>query len=237
MENIIDEARESLKENLKNRIASPFYGAFIISWLAWNWEVWYVTFFVDSDLLLKTEDILKVDYISAIYKWSSFWDATYSLSHIFILPFLSALAIVYLMPEITCKFYDKSLETENKNKLAKNKQGRAFLEAIGEKLDAEKTILIKQAEVKKEKIKSEKSQEEKWDEEYKNFKSGKYYNSFKSIKEIVYGNDNWVGESISFNVRAYFDSNGIIQNFKGNSSRIELTEKGKYFMKKYSEEN
>ena len=69
---MFDEAKKSLEKNLGEKLVSPFWGAFIASWLVWNWRVWYVTFFVDSDLLMQSKSVLKIDYLLSSKSFSCF---------------------------------------------------------------------------------------------------------------------------------------------------------------------
>ena len=62
----MDDIRKSLKAILYERSKSPFYGAFILSWIIWNWELLYFFFGYNGDFYEKTIYIhgkyLKWDY-------------------------------------------------------------------------------------------------------------------------------------------------------------------------------
>jgi hypothetical protein len=234
---MIDETKESILENLKEKLSSPFYGTFLFSWLIWNWKIWYITLFVDSNLLMQSTNLLKIDYVRSIYRTDSISEVIFSIGHFLIFPFLSALVLIYLMPIVTCKFYEKSLETKNNNKIAKNKKDKEFLESIGEKLEVEKNILIKQAEVKKEKNKSEKTQDEIWREEYNQFKRINPFQSFSYIVDSIYKYSGRIetmnGFKVPQEILVYAHTNDLI-SYDKLRSRIELTEKGKFFVKQFS---
>jgi len=53
----------------KDRITSPFFGSFVISWLIWNWQIPVVLLFY------KLEDLVeaKTTYIDFILRHQSFW--------------------------------------------------------------------------------------------------------------------------------------------------------------------
>jgi hypothetical protein len=247
---MVDEATQSLKKYLKDKLSSPFYGTFIISWLLWNWKAWYVTFFIDSNLLFQTKGILKIDYILSFYPWGYFLNSIY----FFIPPLVSAYLIIFWLPRITRKFYKKSLKNENVIKLIKLEEDRIIAEAEEKtfkaeevKLDVEEKVLKKEIAVKK--IKSEKSQEEKWEEEYRKFKESKYFIQFFSLKKTIYekGGKTWENDGVglgrhqlvSADFKAYLDVNEIVKIGKDTNGYeiVTLTEKGKYFMKKYTDEN
>lgn len=237
MENIIN----SLKENLKDRISSPFYGAFIISWLIWNWKIWYITFFIDSDLLLATQSILKIDYIKNIYEsW------IYASLYTVILPLFSSYLIIFWLPKMTHMFYEKYLEYENQNNITKLKKEKEFLKEKAAKLEEEKNVLQKEGEVKIIR-KEAQFQEEIWDKEYQNFKESKHFQYFGQLKSSLYehGGHTWIWVNnnkrniIPTDLKAYLNANEIIEFGKDENHYevVLLTEKGKYFMKKYTEEN
>lgn len=244
---MIKEAKKSLENNITDKLTSPFWGAFVISWLIWNWKIWYVTVFIDSDLLLQEKGLLKMDYIYSLYKSDIIFDLFISFLRLIILPFLSAWFFIFIFPLITHRFYEKSLESDNENKIAKNRKDEEYFKTVGKKLEAEKEVIMQEASINEEKMKIEKTQEEKWDEEYSEFEKTKYFNDFNMIIESIYqhfGKTEWdydfngmPGKFVSSDVKAYADTNNLIEidNNIGNKETIKLTEKGKYFMKKRSD--
>jgi|SRR3989339_307992 len=236
----------SFYNNLNDRIKSPFYGSFIVSWCVWNWKVLYITFFVDSNLLLSSKNILKIDYIRELYTWNSIDYYTYGVSHLLIFPLVSSYVVIYWIPKMTSLFYEKSLENENKNREIKLKKDQEFLKRKEEFLEIEKKVLKKEAEVEIEKVKTEKTQEKIWDEEYDKFKETKYFQFFNQLKSSIYSHSgrtfsNPAGhrhDIISADMKAYLDANKIIDIGKDKNGYeiATLTEKGKHFMKKYTSE-
>jgi hypothetical protein len=239
---MIKDILESCRKNLSDKIISPFYGAFIVSWSVWNWKIWYITFFIDSNLLSQKNNILKLNYILSFYPSSFF-----NIFHLFVLPFASAWFFIYIFPKITIKFYEKSLENENKIRKIKLEKEKDFLEKKEAKLEVEKKIIKKEAEVGIEKEKSEKSREKIWDEEYDKFKETKYFQFINQLKSSIYSHSGRTFNSplgghrqdiISTDIKAYLDANKIIEldKDKNGYERAILTEKGKHFMKKYTDE-
>lgn len=243
---MFEELRKSFGENLRERLTSPFYGSFVISWCLWNWKVWYVTVFVDSGLLFQKENILKVDYIVGQYQWNLGWHFVWSISHLIVLPLISAYVAVFWLSKVTHWFYKKSLDTEKMNELAKEKKEGELLEAkrkrlttAGDVLKIEGDVLKKEQEVQN--IKSENLQEE-WDDEYEKFKRNSLFRSFSSIKDVIYKREgrtnDFLGNILNTSVKAFADSHDLIKMNIGNGGeRVSLTEKGKYFMKRYIEDS
>lgn len=234
----MDEIKESIKTNLKEKLSSPFYGTFIASWVLWNWKAFYLTLFVDSEIIFKQSSLNKLDYLMSYYKSTELISL---FGKALVYPLLSTCFIVFLMPKITFLFYKKSLETDLEYKLEKEKREDAYLKLKGENLDREVKVLKQESVV--EKLKLEKNPEEQWDVEFNQIKKTKQFNNFDEIKNSLYvyngstraytnTNREW---ELMADTKAYFDSNGIIEIFKDNNNqeKIKLTEKGKYLMKKY----
>lgn len=91
----------SIKAHLYERSTSPLAGAFVLSWLVWNYRL--VMVFL-SDLKLDE----KFEYISMLYPdvWTCFW------SHAFFYPFLTALAVVlfYPLPAVPLFWYSRFVQ-------------------------------------------------------------------------------------------------------------------------------
>lgn len=116
----------SIKEIFNERISSPFYGSLIISWLIWNWEIPYVTFFVDGDKL----NVNKIEYITT--NCNNLWV-------LIALPLLSTALILLGIPYlsngaywVTLKFdnwrINKKNEVENKQMMSIEQSGRLRVE-------------------------------------------------------------------------------------------------------------
>ncbi len=73
------ETLTSLTSTFKERVRSPFYGAFILSWIICNWRIFLAVFFFHAEDL---GDYNLVDFISTNYiSWSNclWWPLFYSL--------------------------------------------------------------------------------------------------------------------------------------------------------------
>lgn len=85
---MLDHIRQSLEQTLHDRIKSPFAGAFILSWLTWNWRIPYYIFFSENTLSIEE----KIEYIE-----TNLIHTSTALNY----PFLVAILIVVLYPLIT----------------------------------------------------------------------------------------------------------------------------------------
>lgn len=93
---MINDIKKSLNNILNERITSPFFGTFAISWIIWNWKILYATFFISESKL--EED--KITYIV-----ENFSDINYLITY----PFISTVILIVLVPFITNGAYWVSL--------------------------------------------------------------------------------------------------------------------------------
>lgn len=89
---MIEEIKDSVTKSIKERVFNPLYGSIIIAWLLWNWEIVYLTLFIDGDNL----KVNKIDYI--MEKYANF-------GHNLLFPILSGFLFVTVMPLITNLVY------------------------------------------------------------------------------------------------------------------------------------
>lgn len=235
MSDMLTAINNSVKGCITEKINSPFYGTFLISWCLWNWKVFYITLFIDSRILLEEKSTLKIDYITSYYSWyEHFW---YTLLHVIILPLGSTFFIVYIISLLASIFYDKSLSTRNHNELIALNRDRELLKVREEKLTITKDILETQKE-EKQIIEATKTEEQVWEEEYKKFRFSGYFDFLKNIETAIYRDRGRI-ENMNPQFKAYYDLNEIAI-FTGNNVNydfVELTTKGRYFLKLFKNES
>lgn len=91
------EIKQSIKNILHERIASPLYGTIIVSWCIWNWKILYLSLFVSES---KVQDT-KIEYIQ-----NHFLDYNVLITY----PLLSTLFLLTLMPFLSNGAYWLSLK-------------------------------------------------------------------------------------------------------------------------------
>jgi predicted transcriptional regulator len=80
--------KNSLERTLQDRISSPFSGAFILSWLVWNWRIIYYILFSENTIGIEA----KIYFVQTqLMNWC----------HTLLFPFGSACLIVVFYPFIT----------------------------------------------------------------------------------------------------------------------------------------
>lgn len=106
MEDII----KSIKATLYDRVTSPLYGPFIMSWLICNWEIPYVTIFVSED---KLGNLNKLQYITEYCHTISYW-------YLIWLPFISTALFILIIPFLSYGALWAKLRFDRMNHKIKN---------------------------------------------------------------------------------------------------------------------
>lgn len=242
---MITDLRTSINSILYQRVTSPLFGTFLISWLVWNWKIFYVTFIVESDKL----DQNRIDYIVNNLDDSG---------NLIWYPIFSTIILITIIPFISNGAYWISLKFEqwridNKHKIERKKlltleqsiQLREQLLDYEKKF--EKLLNEKDEEIKELKLLIEKSSEEKTDKngnivigskEDKEERSAieifnkvkdnnELLDSFHSISDSLQNgiSDLTFNQKLDTKTLSFFEANDIIQhNGKGN---YRWTTKGK----------
>lgn len=151
--NTADEIKETVKEIYNNvsevlteRVFRPMYFYFIISWSIINWKFLYVFLFGNEEIIVEQKSILKVEYLSSLYEWSSWQEASYSLLFLVVLPAISAFVVVWWLSLLSEMFFEKNEQyklnissikrrLEYKNKVDFAKEQRAIRDAESDKKD------------------------------------------------------------------------------------------------------
>jgi len=226
---------KSIEVSVEDKLVSPFYGYFITSWLVINWQIVYTALFLSQDNLYQKTGLLRSEYL-----FQQILPKAHSLdwfnSFIF-LPFILTIIIFWLMPAITRPFYRKHLQ----NHISLN---TIKIEELTEQKKAETELIEAEVEQATATTKAKKILPEiVWEKDYQKFKTTPYLKEFDDIKKSIYTHKGSIRLTQPFqeapyfeikeNMLVYFDSNDIINI---NNNRITLTPKGKYFMKRWSEE-
>ncbi|MBP7845988.1 MAG: hypothetical protein KA007_00975 [Candidatus Pacebacteria bacterium] len=225
-------------ESLKERFSSPFYVYFVMSWILWNWKIFYITLFVDGEILDKQMNISKLKYVLDYLNESTWSDS------LFLGPFTTTLFLICLAPFFTRWIYTKVIEDKYKTVLINQK----FEEVYTKKsLDlAEEKINLVDLE---EKLKL-KDPNFLWKKDFEEFSKSFLYKKFSQVIFTKYSNHGLINEFndsghltgkrfLDEDILAYADSANliVINNNRQSDEEIDLTEKGKFFVLKYQESN
>lgn len=242
---MITELRKSINSILYQRVTSPLFGTFCVTWLVWNWKIVYTTFFIDEDKIDKN----KIDYIV-----ENFNDTAFLIWY----PILSTVILLTLIPFVSNGAYWLSLKFEkwrvdNKNEIEK-KQLLTLEQSIqlrGQIIESErkfdsllqnKNDEIKQLKGIVEELKSGKNKEtgfiekgseaDKTEQEVVNIfnkvsKNEKLKIARNVINYHIQGGYSGLSkdENIDSKVLSYFESNDLIESM--DKGMYKWTEKGK----------
>ena len=224
------EVTEAIREALEDRVTSPFYGYFIISWLLVNWNYIYAALFVNAQYVFEKTGLLRNEYLFQEVLPAHLVSTTYWLDFL-VIPFIFTCAAFWLMPLLTRVFFRQHI----RNKI-KNEGIRA--EEMAAEIKAEEKIL--EAEVSKAKVEKEAHQstpEVLWKNEYKEFKENPLHKIFYNLIEHYYKHNAQIETQqgkIRNDLLVFCDVNKLI-NIDYNS--FELTNKGKEFVKLYIQDS
>ncbi|TSD06159.1 MAG: hypothetical protein Greene07147_18 [Parcubacteria group bacterium Greene0714_7] len=235
MKEIFGETNEFVRSTqmaLEERITSPFYGYFFVSWFLWNWQLFYVALFLDQKNIFEKTGLLRNEYLISLFPTSysfEFW------LRFFIGPLLLTVFFFWLFPYGTRLFFRKSIKNQNALKIIELQESQK--ETREEKgLVKEETALIKE---KIEKAKEEKKAEIEtpevlWEKEFVSLfeNNSDEFSKLEQLQEHAYGNSylaDWQIKAISF-----FHVIGLF-TFESGKQLINLTDKGKFFLKRFIE--
>lgn len=220
-----NEIVSSAAASIEERMSSPFYGYFIISWLIFNWKFLYIAFFVDQEKIFEKTGLLRDEYI-----WLKLPVDIYGhiLQFVFY-PFLLTSLAVFVFPFVTRLFFWKNIlnkqallkiqAKQNSQKVEEIKSEVSVIDAEREKKEAEKKTEIETPEVI-------------WEKDFNNFRGAVIFSEFKNVL-LNYYRKGVARVNISTGMIAFMDLaglGGVDYNFA-----VVLSPKGKFFAKKYLE--
>jgi len=224
------EVTEAIREALEDRVVSPFYGYFIISWLLVNWDYIYIALFVNTEFIYQKTGLLRNEYLfqeilpTHLVGWSYWLD-------FLIIPFIFTCVAFYIMPFLTRKFYRQHIRNKIKNEQIRADEMEAEIKAETKVLKAE----VEQAEVKEKAAKT--TPEVLWRNEYSKFKDNPLHKIFDTLIEHYYEHNALIATNtkrIRNDLLVYCDVNKLITI---DHEYFELTEKGKEFVKLYIQDH
>lgn len=218
----------------KTRIYTTFLG-----WLAvFHLDIIFISLLTDQTLIYEKTKMLKGEYILQYVSHYGSWSILLEIFRILLSVLLTYLMIWVIPKLINRRSYQQELEIEYELRYMKvlkdeamNSREESAIEKQLENIELEKQVIVEKN------IVNEKPEQVAWDKDFENFKSSSSYQSFDNVIEIVYEyKGNYIGRSSGYRpnsrVLAYLDSNEIIVIENGT---FAFTEKGKYFVKKYTE--
>lgn len=227
-----NELTDSIVIASEERITSPFYGYFVISWIIVNWRLIYIAFFVRGEDIFKKTNLLSNEYL--FFNIPSFRTVGYWLDFL-IYPFIATLFIFWLMPYITRIYFLKNIRNKKALKLIELNENKEIKKEEKELVVAEKNLIKEEVEKAKQ-IKRAiiEAPEVLWLKEYEQFVKNNLFYEFKKVMQKVYQIDSQV--TLSASMVAFLDLNDI-GSVAGWQQNVTLTDKGKFFARRFLENN
>lgn len=246
MEKLLSEIYTSLKE----KISSPFFRYFTISWILWNYKFVYFIVFLDEQVYSEIHHITKFDYLLNTHYF--YWTWYCNIAIFLIAPLISTWFMIFVFPIVNMYFfkeYDKSTREEDELK-DDYKKNRKIKDIEFRKLEVEEKkeeVKVVKEEVKKTKATRQKktleiNQFDEWKKEYEEFKKKDVFSKFNEIIWLInfynwyFLNDNNIFV-INQSYISYLLANKIIKKSDKSLDYHLFTEKWEYFAKLYFEEN
>lgn len=224
----MDNFISSIQQWFSDKKTSPFYGAFLIGLITWNWKFFYALFFLS--LPLNSFEINKLTYIENNFLSGG---ASAHLVNFFLAPLMVGLISIYVLPHFTLWIGNTYFKSNNKKKLQRKEFDIAYTKQETELLKEENDAIQAKNEVV-DLISENLSDSDRWENEFMNFKKTSLFPLFPELMTLVYDvNGKRNAMNISTDIYAFADSAQLIKiesdGFEGD--QVRLTDKGKYFVK------
>jgi len=124
----MQEIKKSISYILYERTTSPLYGTLIISWIIWNWKIFYLTFFISEDKISNN----KIDHIVENY---------FEIHHLVTFPLISTVVLITIIPFLVNGAYWVSLSFANWRLTQKNLIEKKQLLTVEQSIELREQIL------------------------------------------------------------------------------------------------
>jgi hypothetical protein len=238
----------AIAEAIRNRATSTTLVTYSFFWLAWHWQGVFTALFVSEEKILEKHYLLKNEYVNQYFFGWQGWDTVIGLAvplglTIFFLWPLQKFVLIYAYKiEQQNKVARKKVkleqerEVENYKTLLLNKESKT-INAQAKKVAAE----AKLSTTKKKAAKTDPTIV--WDEDYREFKTSRFFRDFRRIRDAVYEHNGYYNFNngdgtrfeLSSDLMAFVDTEGLVK-INPDGRRIYLSEKGKYFVKRYQQD-
>lgn len=223
-----------------NKNKSHIYGIFAF-WIAFlHLPIIFSALFIDQKLIYQQTNMLKDDYLRHAY-FNDIEDILWEITR-WLAAIILTYAMIWILPKrIINKAYSQELEDQYLRefmKVAKEEQlierRKNLIQDQAKAVDEEERVISRQEKIENKELNA-------WDEEYEEFKTTSMFTSFYEIAESItrYNSEIQVWSErgkdfeIDEDLLAYAVGNNLLNLVGDNRDSIELTEKGKYFLKRY----
>lgn len=228
-----NEIMDSFVKNLGKRLTTPIYGTFLVSWSVFHWKFFVILLFVSEDKIWQKTGLLKQDYLYSVL--CNYRDPYFYIS--WILPFVVTWLVIWKFSKwISLPAFKKEEEYRAEKKIIRIKeQKRIEVEEINLEKESVKRLDVVSEKTKKQNEIIQIDPKVGWEEEYEQFTRSHLFKDFNKIIESIYVQSGYVSTEyfeIPKEILAFSHSNGLVEFSDYN--KIELTDKGKFFVKNAS---
>ena len=224
-------------EYVRKRAVSTILVSYTVFWAIFHWQGIYATIFVDQNVIYKRYGLLKNEYVNK-YFFGLDWSNILTIHNLeillgWVIPAGLAYFYIWWLPRLVINpAYKREINCKKDRELEK-------LKAEKKRQDEERKLIEKQTATEEAKIELADKKAEVpagWERDYQEFIANeKAVLSFDELLRIVYNRDS-IGATESVD-RMKSDSLMIVEAFDlidaAKSNRIRLTDKGKYFARRY----
>lgn len=226
----------SVSVSIKEKIANHLYGTFVIAWCVSNWRAIFIAFFTSEDQLVAKTGMLKIDYILNLYPFSGVQSVLLSLLKLVVVPSISVYLFIWLFSGIDFLVFKKAVSNKVGKIIEQKRQTEKLLKIKKDVLEKETKVIEQEEKKIKAEKKKESSLSETWEKEYSEATKQSLFNDamtdlnlciyrFEGEKTVI-GQFRFDAESLSF-----LHLNDLIE--EPTTSKIKMTDKGRFFLKKY----
>lgn len=231
---------------INNRVFSnPIYFIFCLSSVLVHWRFFATMFLVSNDSIFLNYQVTKDVYLRHVLFDPNHWEI--SLFVVALPFFITWLILYHIQPKLLLTLFSKHKDYEIEKEKIEILAGKTIAEARASRAKVE--VVEVKARASKAKVEKEIQAEStiKWGKEYEEFKSTQHYSSFGRIIESIYqhgGLVEWYPPGsgykigVSQSLLAYAHTHELVElsKDKNNYQIITLTEKGKFFVAKMTQE-
>ena len=228
-----------LFEYLNRKASSTLIFVFIVFWIICHSQGFTAMFFTDQDLIFQKYGILKNEYLNQ-YFFGNYHDCDFWIRTL--LPFFLTWFYIWVMPKLIInRAYKKQVNDKVDREIIKEKAQQRLIKEQKETTREEIAVTKEEVKLAEENKKLEnKTPERAWDKEYEeSAKASSYSDILSQLQDVIYQQQGFIRDSYSSAVyitsKALMacDTNGLIK-ISGNTCSI--TDKGRYFLKRFSSE-
>jgi hypothetical protein len=228
---------DAIFEYARKRAVSTILVSYTVFWAIFHWQGIYATVFIDQNIIYKQHGLLKNEYVNK-YFFGFDWSNILTIHNLdillgWIIPAGLAYFYIWWLPKFVINpAYKREIGYKEQRRIEKTKSEKRIQ-------DEERKLIEKQTATEEAKIElADKKAEVSagWERDYQDFITNeKAVSSFNELLRIVY-NRNSIGQTESVS-KMDPDSLMMVEALDlidaTRSSSIRLTDKGKYFARRY----